>query len=280
MPFIAASGTALPESIEPQSNEISKDLAEHWPDFVNCKERLKSEETFLRKIFDSFYGYEDRREVDILDVSAGIGCESIFLAKAGFSVVSNEINDDLGMIAMRRARENDVESKIIWRRYNWLEMGYQFDKKFEVILILGNCLSMILNQKDRSRAMDQFYKILKPGGMLIVDVRNFEKIKKHKDEIKKNPDIFYEKLYSAKHMYCGKHFKGWPDKFDEQFITFAYGTSTQNIIRNIKMYPLGESELEDLLNARFDKFQKYYDLSSEADENADFFTYVAIKSRT
>ena len=62
----------------------------------------------------------------ILDGALGIGCESIFLVKNGFNVISNEVNSALRNKAIKAGLENGV--RLTTSSVNWLDIGKEFPK--------------------------------------------------------------------------------------------------------------------------------------------------------
>ncbi len=114
----------------------------------------------------------------------------------------NETNIGLFSIAKNRAKEKQVNN-INWQQYDWRVIASKIEAKFDAVLALGNFLSLIHDYKDRRRCLDQFFKILNPGGILIIDERNFTRILENQEEIvsnNKNPDLFYRKFYNKKEV--------------------------------------------------------------------------------
>jgi glycine/sarcosine N-methyltransferase len=286
-------GSELIDVEKPISTILNNpNLTSLWSDYVNYDKRLKAEREFLKENFKRFENV-NKEKVNILDAAAGIGCETIFLSELGYNVTSNEMSEELQRIAQDKAEKNYVRDKIIWTKYDWREMAFKFNnEEFDVVLLLGNFLSLILSLKDRKRCLDQFIKILKPGGLLIADERNYPRIKKIMAEqgIEKlseqgKKEIFYKNFYSANYIYCGTDVKGWPSELKKDGIVKfryerddAYNNLGEKNEVTLKMHMFKEDELKELLiDAGFNICKEYSDFVEKKYEGADFFIYVVEK---
>ena len=224
---------------------------------------------------------------------AGIGCESIMLAKkGGYKVTCNESSQPLLDIASNAADSIGLdERRITFTNGNCTMMSFEFNREeFDAVLLLGSALARFLDYNDRKRCLDQFFEILKPGGILIIDERNLTRILDSKDEVIGDREKFYES-YSGDYMYCGTEVKGWPHRLDHRVdgdvVTFRYSRKDNpDRIAEIPLFVFKKGELEDMLKARFEKIDIYPNLDFEQNSNIktdplkiDFYTYVAHKPR-
>jgi ubiquinone/menaquinone biosynthesis C-methylase UbiE len=248
-----------------------------WVDFVNCPKRQKTLQPFLSDTL------KKQNCTYILDAAAGIGCESIWLAEKGeYAITCNESSRPLLDKAIDTARRRGVDTRITWSRCNWTMLSFEFKwEEFDAILLLGSALSRFLDDQDRKRSLDQFYKILKPGGILIIDERNFTKISKHKDIMMDKPNVFYDKFYSGNYVYCGEEVRGWPHKIDGKIVTFRYARNeSPQINAEIPLYMFKTDEMKGILErAEFKDIEEYSDFKPGISVDADFFTYVAHKPK-
>jgi SAM-dependent methyltransferase len=262
------------------------DLARCWEDFVNCPKRLKTMKAFLKEVLEPYAGGR------ILDAATGTGCDSIELSKQGFYVVSNEIDYELAEIAYRNSRR-ELSEVLNLTKYDWRTIGESFKgNEFDAILVLGNSLCLLLNESDRKKCINQFVSILKKGGALIIDERNFLNILKHKKEFLKKGGFHYKKDV----IYCGEVVHGYPIKIsdkneevvpekDQGIVIFEYAHHILGPVGTLKMYPFKSGELKLLLEDEGLKVTNvYWDLKKEkeykktyGEESPDFFTYIAIK---
>lgn len=272
-------------------NNFEKLAKNHvWEDYVNCPERIKHTGRFLKEILSS----RDKHKIKILDAGGGVPCESAFLSELGYSVKYNEYERFLYDIGWKYLRETEHVDRD-YTNYNWSQLVHYFGREeFDVVLALGNFASLGLKRETIKDYLTNFYQILKPDGILITDQRNFVKIKSYLSEMKKmglepGPDTFYdEKHYSGnKIIFCGK-IKGWPveEIINDNIIKFAYGKNKDNQVDILQMYSFEKDEFKDLLKASGFKeadITVYSDLTVDnpniEDDYADFFTFVATKSK-
>jgi hypothetical protein len=149
------------------------------------------------------------------------------------------------------------------------------EDEFDAILLLGNTLSSFLVIDDIKRCLKQLFQKLKPGGILLIDERNFKKITSNKDEIFGKPELFYTKFYSAEYIYCGTDVRGWPEEIEDKKIIFKYARKeSPEFGPRIPMYNFKEGEMEKILrNTGFINTRKFSDFKPDLNENADFFIY-------
>lgn len=76
---------------------------------------------------------------------------------------------------MENARRHKVQLKIT--NLDWRELTKRIpEKTFDAVLCLGNSLTCLFGYENQLSALREFYIILKYGGVLIIDERNYERI--------------------------------------------------------------------------------------------------------
>jgi len=238
-------------------------LVARWPDFVDCSLRLKTEGPFL---LSALSGPEEK----ILDAAMGMGCETLFLAKHGFNVVGNEIDLNFRKLASMHARCINIELNTT--SLDWVELAEYFSEgAFNAVLVLGNSLCLLQDEIVREQAVQNFRKVCKAGGKVIVDQRNF-------DYIFRNPtsSLGRKFRYSRKVMYCGTEVAGYPISVTPDCVRFAYeDVSTGSVLGYLDMHPFQGDEMVHLFRKiGFEKMTLYSDLEIGYRRDADFYTYI------
>lgn len=182
----------LKEQLSPRDFEIvkslnlnldSKDLAEMWPDYVDFEKRWKTEIPFLLKFLKKY------KKPKVFDAAAGAGVTSIGLKLAGIKdVISNEIDENFRKVALEQAKKYGVT--LTFTTYDWREIPDELANTFDAVFCLGNSLTYLFKKEDQEKAIKNFYKILKPGGVCIVDERNYCKILRGNYSI--HPSVLYQ----------------------------------------------------------------------------------------
>jgi glycine/sarcosine N-methyltransferase len=256
-------------------------LAENWEGFIWPEKRWETEKNFLLEILKPY------RNGLILDAGAGIGVDYAYLKKEGFNCFANEIEPALRKVGEQFTRKLSVS----WNPYQfaWEHFGEHFNSDWDAILVLGNSLCLNLDKRVRENCIENFMKALKPGGMLVIDQRNFDYILKNKKIIQQNPIENFK--YKEKFIYCQKTIRGIPYDFGKIVkgaITFIYFPKDIKNIREayekrvgqLHMYPFKKNELPLLLGKKgFKEIKVYSDFKEGYDQNADFFTFTAIRPK-
>lgn len=141
----------------------------------------------------------------ILDVACGTGIDSAMLVEEGFEVVSVDASDKMLKYALKerwnRRREPGFDNWVI-EEANWLtvhdDIAPLIGDGFDAVLCLGNSFAHMLDafgdQREQKQAICNFEKCVKPGGILLIDHRNYDNIMDTGDTPSKS--IYYNSKHS------------------------------------------------------------------------------------
>lgn len=117
----------------------------------------------------------------VLDVSCGIGTQSIGLAKLGYQVTSSDLSSAEVEHARQEASRQDVQIEFtvadmrqVWNIYR---------RQFDVVIACDNSIPHLLDNDEILTAFRQFYKCTKSGGCCIITVRDYAQLER-KDQQK------------------------------------------------------------------------------------------------
>jgi SAM-dependent methyltransferase len=237
---------------------------------------------------------------DILDAAAGTGVDSVNLLVRNYSVISNEVDPRLRRAARDFANKRSVNIEL--RGQRWEELTLAGNPRFNAVLVLGNSLCLVPAKARRLRALNAFYRVLRPGGTLLIDERNFEFMRLHAAEIVNDP---YRHWLMNRHdvMYPSRSVLGFPRAIDGTSVTWAFCdnapqvTTGEDMLERAARYEglilsaFSHGELfSDLRACGFEVVGLYGDLepiyqdpagiempSYGAVANCDFLSYVAIR---
>jgi len=248
-------------------NYHSKVLVEMWTDFVNWKMRRKGENGFLLKQLNK------RKCQKIFDACLGDGVDSIYLLKRGFDIISN----DLDKLFIRKAKQNAKKNrvKLSITDYDWRRLDKHFKpNSFDTVLCLGNSLTYLFKKTDRLRTLRNFKRILRSGGVLIIDERNYQYILDKREEILNK----HKFSYSGKFVYCGDKVHGKPIEISNDKVHMEYTDKRTGKKGHLILYPFKRRELLNLIKeAGFTKIEQYSDYKKGFNKTADFYQYICIK---
>jgi SAM-dependent methyltransferase len=107
----------------------------------------------------------------VLDVSCGIGTQSLGLAQIGYDVTAS----DLSRGEIERA-EREAAARGLKIRFSIADMREAFDHHgeiFDVVLSCDNSVPHLLSDADIGVAFEQLYRCTRPGGLCLISVRDY-----------------------------------------------------------------------------------------------------------
>ena len=110
-----------------------------------------------------------RTKNDVLDLACGFGRFSIPLARKGYNVTGIDITP----IFIERAREiADQEGLQIQFSVGDMRNITFDDHSFDAVICMWNAFSEIVDSDDQKKVIREIYRVLKKGGMGLIEVRN------------------------------------------------------------------------------------------------------------
>lgn len=132
----------------------------------------------LGELIESVWGTEVHA---VVDVTCGIGTQSLALAQRGFRVTGS----DLSAGAVRRA---GVEAKLRGLEIDYsvcdvLAAAGHHGAEFDLAISCDNSLPHLLSDDKILLALRQMFDCLKPGGGCLVTMRDYENLERQKGEL-------------------------------------------------------------------------------------------------
>jgi SAM-dependent methyltransferase len=116
------------------------------------------------------------RSLRVLDVSSGIGTQSLALAARGFQVTARDVSE--GAIARLR-READARGLAVDAAVaDMRAVAETVAAPFDVVLAFDNSVPHLLSDTDIELAFRQFHTVLRPGGALLCSVRDYDRVER------------------------------------------------------------------------------------------------------
>ncbi|GEM_PF-46613 len=244
---------------EHYKNEYVTAFVDKWDELIDWDQRARSEGEFFLNIL------RKHGKRSVLDVATGTGFHSVRLLEAGFDVVSAD-----GSPAMlAKAFYNGQRRGHILRtaQADWRYLNRDIHGEFDAIICLGNSFNHLFREKDRRKALAEYYAMLKHDGILILDQRNY--------------DAILDNGFSSKHKYyyCGDEVTAEPEYVDDGLARFRYQFNDGSTYY-LNMYPLRKSYVRRLMQeVGFQTIETFGDFqSSFHDQDPDFFIHVAHKT--
>ena len=116
---------------------------------------------------------------NVLDIGCGTGNLTLRILGKGAKVVGMDINPDMICIAKQKIEKSGFKDSVEFREEGVSELSSESDYMYDAV-VSGLCFSE-LSDDEQKYALKQIYRVLKPGGLLLLA-----------DEIQ--PDNFLKKL--------------------------------------------------------------------------------------
>ncbi len=142
-------------------------LAPDYDRFVNWPARLAHELPFLERLFRAC-GVQT-----VLDSACGSGQHAIALAQRGYRATGADLSAPMVEQARRNASAAGLEIPFAVTGFGRLS---GLDHVFDAVLCLGNSLPHLLTPSAVAEALADFASVLRPGGLLVIQNRNFDHV--------------------------------------------------------------------------------------------------------
>lgn len=241
------------------THEYVGGFVEKWDELIDWKKRYQSEGSFF---IDQL---KARGVRSVLDVATGTGFHSVRLLEEGFEAVSADGSPQM----LAKAFSNGLTYgghilRVVHADWRWLNRDVHGE--YDAIICLGNSFTHLFSERDRRKALAEFYAMLKHDGVLIIDQRNYDSI--------------LDNGFSTKHTYyyAGEDVSAEPDYIDEGLARFKY-TFPDRSEFFLNMYPLRKNYMRRLMReVGFQRIDTYGDFQETYhDTEPDFFIHVAEK---
>jgi SAM-dependent methyltransferase len=154
----------------------------------------------------------------ILDASCGNGIQAVSLAKGGHQVTASDISERMVLLTLDRAKKNNVELKTFVS--SWKELPSK-NIQYDIVFCYGNSISHSLSKEDRIENIIALSKCLNSDGMLIIDTRNWDKIKKVKYTV-------YPKRKYKGNEYLPVYIWNLSEENNQSFVTILFSECKNN----------------------------------------------------
>ena len=170
------------------------------------------------------------------DLGCGTGLDSIALSKLGLKVTGFDISTQMIDKAIKNSKKHKCE--IDFHKSSLERIPSEFTNKFDIALSLGNSIANLSNDKLQT-AFNKIFKILKENGKFILQILNFDLIKKKNNrilKISKNDKYTFIRFFDIDKKY-----------FKLNLLSFDSQTPDENKLLTTKLYPYSAGYLKSCL---------------------------------
>jgi len=147
-------------------------LASVYDYFVNWDNRLAYEMPFLEQKLRSLG--EDPARVRVMDTACGTGHHAIALANLGYQMAGSDLYPEMVSLADANAKAADARVEFRTAGFGRISETFRQPGEFDAVLCLGNSLPHVASAAELDIALSDFAELLRPNGMLVLQMRNFD----------------------------------------------------------------------------------------------------------
>ncbi len=131
-------------------------------------EKVRDTQREIRFLNWAFQELADVEVREILDVACGTGRHAIPLSKKGYTVTGGDRSQAMLAVLEEKVRRANIEIPVIKCDMKDIE----FKKEFDAIICMYTSFNYLLTDQDIEKALVAFYRALRPGGIVILDLMN------------------------------------------------------------------------------------------------------------
>ena len=169
---------------------------------------LRSEESVLAVLARHAGGSASGRDARILDCACGIGTDAITLANDGREVWASD--GSAAMVAEARRRTAAAGVPVPVEVCRWDGLPDRFGERFDLVLCLGNSISHV-GRTGMTPAFEGMASVLADGGRLIVNARNWEKLRRDRPRLTSRDRVVEGEGGHCVPIYLWRFASGWDE---------------------------------------------------------------------
>jgi len=227
--------------------EFYDQLSDSYDQMISWPTRIGTEGMFFKKLAT------DYKIKSSLDVACSTGFHVIMFRRLGLDAVGVDASPRM----IQRAKANAVTCGVTVEYIlgDFTQLSKRFSEGFDIITCLGDTISHLKSKLDVKKALLEIYKCLNPGGLFVMQNRNYDHLVKNRIRFAPptgsrngtEETLFFRLLdFNSKSI-------------DFSIVTFhRHENRWDSIVRTTEIFPYFKTELEGLLKAAGFKKMDFY----------------------
>lgn len=146
--------------------------SDSYDQMISWPSRIATEGVFFKKLVN------DYKLKSSLDVGCSTGFQVIMFRRLGLDAIG--IDASPRMIEKARANSVTCGVTVEFILGDFMAMSKRFSEGFDIITFLGDTSSVLKSNKEIKRTFQEIYKCLNPGGLFVLQSRNYDYILKNR----------------------------------------------------------------------------------------------------
>ena len=156
-------------------SEFYDSLAEDFDAMTGFENRFVQERPFFRLLTHRF------GITTAVDAGSGTGFHSLLLSQLGVKVTAVDASRKMIEVLRRHALERHLDIPSVVSDFE--ELPGKLHGEFDAVFVMGNTLAHLLSEEEVVTALEAFRKILRPGGLLLLQNLNYDRILASREKI-------------------------------------------------------------------------------------------------
>lgn len=115
-----------------------------------------------------------KQTIQILDAACGNGIQATALALNGYKVTATDISNGMVQLTDTLAKKHGVT--LDTARKSWDQLPEKYRSSYDIVFCTGNSIVHSQNATVRANNIASLKQLLKSGGTLVIETRNWEKV--------------------------------------------------------------------------------------------------------
>ncbi|MBM4165327.1 MAG: class I SAM-dependent methyltransferase [Ignavibacteria bacterium] len=230
-------------------------LASDYNTFTEPKKRWSREIDIFRSLVQRY------NITSAIDAGCGTGFHSLVLSQLGVNVIAADVSQEMLRIAENHAKQYKVSITFI--KSSFQQLSQTISTRVDAVCCLGNSFPHCLTEKEQQHALQNFISLLKPNGVLILHLLNYDRI------LAKNERVQNVKKLNGKIFVRFYDFLSSTVRFNVLILKKNAGKIISSL-SSVELYPIKKKEIHSLLSdsstssgEKFSEIQFYGGLSLE-----------------
>jgi len=229
-----------------KNKDFYNSISEIYDDMISFDEALPRRIILLRNIVNP--GIHKAA-----DIGCGTGIDSLALASLELDVTGFDPSAEMIRIARKNAGKQML--KVKFENQSAIEINEKEKNRFDLVVSLGNTFANI-PESELSPSIKKCKKLLKTGGLFVLQILNYKKILKEKKRI--------VKISSSNNKYFIRFYNLWPGQIQFNILSFEKSNPENSELISAQVYPYSPAYLKSLiLKAGFREVKIYSGLKGE-----------------
>jgi glycine/sarcosine N-methyltransferase len=221
-------------------------LAADYDIMTEFDRRFRSESLHFAEIVNHF------KLKSALDAGCGSGLHSFVLARMGIRVTAVDVSKKMLDQMKRNSERLGIDVRLV--RSSLTELKGKIKDSYDSVFCLGNTLAHLLTKSEMLAALKAFRSALNSGGILIIQLLNYDRILKSRTRIQ-NVKIAGKKSFIRFYDFEEKNIRFNLLKMERE------GQNISHSLISVRLYPWRRNELSKLLrHAGFAKIGFFSDI--------------------